>query len=146
LRFFEEKMGFENIEGYTIYLSTSWRLEPWPACLLMLFWGWLLINGDFIEQISGQDKLAQNNLNGVVPVPNSSNRQRPSHPVLINNLEIPNHSMRLSAPSRVSAYPANDSLGNVAYFIFLSPIVLCESLLFLFLSLFAEQVFIFLHC
>jgi hypothetical protein len=106
----------------------------------------LLIYGDFIEQISGQDKLAQNNLNGVVPVPNSSNRQRPSHPVLINNLEIPNHSMRLSAPSRVSAYPANDSLGNVAYFIFLSPIVLCESLLFLFLSLFAEQVFIFLHC
>ena len=123
----------------------GWSLGLLPACLCY-FGVWLLIYGDFIEQISGQDKLAQNNFNGVVPVPNSSNRQRPSHPVPINNLEIPNHSMRLSAPSRVSAYPANDSLGNVAYFIFLSPIVLCESLLFLFLSLFAEQVFIFLHC
>ncbi|KAJ6858826.1 hypothetical protein NC652_041195 [Populus alba x Populus x berolinensis] len=80
-----------------------------PACLCY-FGVWLLIYGDFIEQISGQDKLAQNNFNGVVPVPNSTNRQRPSHPVPINNLEIPNHSMRLSAPSRVSAYPANDSL------------------------------------
>lgn len=123
----------------------GWSLGLLPACLCY-FGVWLLIYGDFIEQISGQDKLAQNNFNGVVPVPNSSNRQRPSHPVPINNLEIPNHSMRLSAPSRVSAYPANDSLGNVAYFIFLSPIVLCESLLFLFRSLFAEQVFIFLHC
>lgn len=129
-----------------IYQSHGgWSLGLLPAWLCY-FGVWLLIYGDFIEQISGQDKLAQNNFNGVVPVPNSSNRQRPSHPVPINNLEIPNHSMRLSAPSRVSAYPANDSLGNVAYFIFLSPIVLCESLLFLFLSLFAEQVFIFLHC
>ena len=108
------------------------------ACLCY-FGVWLLIYDDFIEQISGQDKLAQNNSNGAVPGPNSSNRQRPSsHPVPLNNFEISNHSVRSPAPSRVSAYPANDSLGNVTCFIFLFPIVLCESLLFLFLSLFSK--------
>ena len=35
----KKMMGFENIESDTIYLSISWRLELWFACLLMLFWG-----------------------------------------------------------------------------------------------------------
>ncbi|KAH8480425.1 hypothetical protein POPTR_019G069000v4 [Populus trichocarpa] len=93
------------------YAFAEYETEEIADYAVKLFSGLVtLYNRTLKFAISGQDKLAQNNLNGVVPVPNSSNRQRPSHPVLINNLEIPNHSMRLSAPSRVSAYPANDSL------------------------------------
>ncbi|KAJ6952329.1 hypothetical protein D5086_033486 [Populus alba] len=93
------------------YAFAEYETEEIADYAVKLFSGLVtLYNRTLKFAISGQDKLAQNNFNGVVPVPNSSNRQRPSHPVPINNLEIPNHSMRLSAPSRVSAYPANDSL------------------------------------
>ncbi|XP_011004892.1 PREDICTED: protein HSH49 [Populus euphratica] len=92
------------------YAFAEYETEEIADYAVKLFSGLVtLYNRTLKFAISGQDKLAQNNFNGVVPLPNSSSRQRPSHPVPINNLEIPNHSMR-SAPSRVSAYPANDSL------------------------------------
>ncbi|KAL9382354.1 hypothetical protein Peur_025389 [Populus x canadensis] len=93
------------------YAFAEYETEEIADYAVKLFSGLVtLYNRTLKFAISGQDKLAQNNFNGAVPAPNSSNRQRPSHPVPINNLEIPNYSMRLSAPSRVSAYPANDSL------------------------------------
>ncbi|KAG5224531.1 hypothetical protein OIU77_006324 [Salix suchowensis] len=94
------------------YAFAEYETEEIADYAVKLFSGLVtLYNRTLKFAISGQDKLAQNNSNGAVPGPNYSNRQRPSsHPVSLNNFEISNHSVRSSAPSRVSAYPANDSL------------------------------------
>ncbi|KAJ6696941.1 hypothetical protein OIU85_003315 [Salix viminalis] len=94
------------------YAFAEYETEEIADYAVKLFSGLVtLYNRTLKFAISGQDKLAQNNSNGAVPGPNSSNRQRPSsHPAPLNNFEISNHSVRSSAPSRVSTYPANDSL------------------------------------
>ena len=69
-------------------------------------WLWQSVHG---EQISGQDK--PSTPMATTPTPNSSHKSR-SHPVPINNMEMSQHSGRLSEPS-FSAYQVNHPQGDV---------------------------------
>ncbi|KAJ4713859.1 Splicing factor 3B subunit 4 [Melia azedarach] len=55
--------------------------------------------------LSGQDKISQNPSGSITPLSSRKSRSDPV-PVPVNSMETSHHSMRISAPCRVSANPA----------------------------------------
>ncbi|KAJ9166933.1 hypothetical protein P3X46_021622 [Hevea brasiliensis] len=91
------------------YAFAEYETEEIAEYAVKLFSGLVILHNRTLKfAISGQDKPSQNPPSGSMSATNSSNRPRP-YPVPMNNVDISNQSMRLSATCRVSASPSNYS-------------------------------------